>query len=181
MKPTISIPAREQGAVRVFALSMTDPEAKALRDSADAVAEALGLGAVDMDHVTVFPLSDLDGVGLTGFLHEGAGVPMDDLAPDRAKLDKLSGWAMVVYSSAFEGRAVTLQPASALTLIGTYGAVQTDYSSDETLSAEAAKPFSGTAPKTKKKPSDAAMSGRIATLVLILLAIFTYIFITIGG
>ena len=182
MSTPLTIPARERGVVRVFALSMTDPEARALSQNPDAIAQALGTdGLLDMNHVELFPITDLEGVGLAGYLNEGAGVPADALARDRGKLDKLGGWVLVLFSLAFEDRATTLHPASNLTLIGTYGETRTDYSADDTLTSDAAKPNTAPPETVKKRPSDAAMSGRVATLVLILLAIFTYVFIRMAG
>ena len=180
MIPPIDIPANEGGVIRGFALSMTDSEAQALKDDAAALNIALGAD-VDAEQVEIFPVTDLEGVGLVGYLAEGNAVPMDQLTPDRAKLDRVGGWVMIVFSRAFAGRAVTLLPSPALTLIGTYGETRTDWSATETITSEAAKPYSAPAEPGKKKPSDAAMSGRIATLVLIVLGLFTWAIIWIAG
>jgi len=180
MTQTIDIPANEHGALRVFALSMTDETARALKDIPAELMTALGV-PVDPDHVEIFPLSDLEGVGLAGYLADGHAVPDTELAPDRIKLDKLGGWVMIVYSRAFGGAATTLAPDPALTLIGTYGTPGTNWQATETIASEAAKPYSAPPETVKKRPSDAAMSGRVATLVLILLALFTYVFIRIAG
>ncbi len=182
MSTAITIPANERGVVRVFALSMTDVEASALKDNPKAVAGVLGTEALpNLEHIELFPVSDLDGVGLLAYLHDGAGVPQEQLAPDRVKLDRLGGWVMVVFSLAFEDRADVLKPDAALTLIGTYGALRTDYSADADLTSDAAKPYSAPPETRRKRPSDAAMSGRVAMLVLILLALFTYVFIRMAG
>lgn len=180
MSTAIDIPANQSGVIRVFALSMTDTEAKALKSDPGAINAMLG-GAVDAEQVEIFPVSDLEGVGMAGYLSEGNAVPEADLAPDRAKLDKLGGWVMIVFSRAFGGAATTLTPQPALTLIGTYGSEGVDWRATETVTSEAAKPFSAPPETVKKKPSDAAMSGRIATLVLILLALFTVVFIWAAG
>ena len=103
MTNPITIPANERGVVRVFALSMTDIEASALKDNPKAVAGVLGTQALpNLEHIELFPVSDLDGVGLLAYLHDGAGVPQEQLTPDRVKLDRLGGWVMVVFSLAFE-------------------------------------------------------------------------------
>ena len=180
MTQTLDIPANQSGVIRVFALSMTDAEAKALRDDAGAINAALG-AEVDAEHIEVFPLSDLEGVGITGYLTEGNAVPAQDIAPDRAKLERLGGWVMIVFSRAFGGQANTLTPIPALTLIGTYGALGVDWRATETVTSEAAKPFTAPPQTVKKRPSDAAMSGRIATVVLILLGLFTWAMIWIAG
>lgn len=179
MSETIDIAASEIGVIRVFALSMTDIEAKALKEDADAIHATLG-AEVDIEQVELFPVSDLEGVGLVGYLMDGNAVPPEQLAPDRAKLDRVGGWVMIVFSRAFGGHALTLAPVSALTLIGTYGEARTDWRATETVTSEAAKPYSAPA-KTKKKPSDAAMSGRVATIVLVLLGLLTWLMVWISG
>jgi len=178
--PTIDVPALETGVIRVFALSLTDTSAQALKSDATALQSALGT-SVDSTHIEVFPMADLGEIGLAGYLLEGNDVPADQISPDRVKLDKLGGWVLIVFSRAFAGQAATLIPAPALTLIGTYGARPTDWSATQTIEADSAKPYTAPPETVKKKPSDAAMSGRVATLVLILLALFTYAFIRIAG
>lgn len=175
---TLEIPAHERGVIRVFALSMT--QAKALRDDPNALNAALG-AEVDPKFVEVFPVSDLEDIGLLGYLSSGNGVPGEQLAPDRRKLEHLSGWVLIVFSQAFGDRAVTLTPPPTFTLIGTYNEAQPDWRAAETLTSEAAKPFTAPPETVKKKPSDAAMSGRIATLALIVMFALTGLVIWIAG
>lgn len=182
MTTRIDIPNNERGIIRLFALSMTETEAKALKDDAKTVAHVLGTDAVlDMDHVEVFPVTDLEGVGLMGYLTEGGAVPPDQLSADRAKLDRIGGWVLLVYSLAFHDQEATLTPVPALTLIGTYGETRTDWRPAEKVEAESAKPYSAPAETVTKKPSDAAMSGRIAMIVLLVLGLLTWAMIWIGG
>ncbi|MBY5931587.1 hypothetical protein KUV51_01140 [Tateyamaria omphalii] len=180
MTDTLPVPANERGVIRVFALSMTGKEAQALKDGPAALNAALGTD-MNPEHVEVFPVSDLEGIGLVGYLAEGNAVPMEQLTPDRAKLEKLGGWVLIVFSLAFEDRATALNPASSLTLIGTYGEIRTDWSATEKVEADSAKPYSAPPETVKKKPSDAAMSGRIAMIALIVLGLLTYLMIWIGG
>ena len=180
MSADIHVPAHERGVIRVFALSMTDEEAQVLADQPEALNAVLGAD-VDATFVEVFPLSDLEGVGLVGYLAEGNAVPMDQLTPDRAKLDKLGGWVLIVFSQAFGDREATLHPAASLTLIGTYGETRTDWRATETVEAESAKPYSAPPETVRKKPSDAAMSGRIAMIALLVLGLLTWAMIWIGG
>ena len=179
MSVTLDIPASETGILRVFSLSMTAEDAKALRGNSDALSSALG-APVDPAHIEVFALSDLEGVGLPGYLAEGNGIPDEQLNPDRAKLEILDGWVLIARSKAFDGPA-TLAPVPALTLIGTYGETQTDWRATQTVESDAAKPYSAPVETVKKKPSDAAMSGRIATVVLVLLGLLTWAIIWIAG
>jgi len=180
MTTPISVPAHETGVIRVFSLSMTDAEAKALRDDPDAKNAVLGCN-VNKDFVEIFPIADLDDIGLLGYLTLGNGVPAQELVPDRSKLEKLSGWVLIVFSQAFGGQPATLAPQPALTLIGTYGEARTDWRATQTVTAEAAKPFTAPPETVKKKPSDAAMSGRIATLALIVMFALTGLVIWIAG
>ncbi|WP_223423230.1 hypothetical protein [Tateyamaria pelophila] len=183
MSAPIDIPAHEVGRIRLFSLSLTDSEAKNLQGDAAALQKMLGAD-VDTEYVDVFPLSNLEGVGLAGFLRDGNAVSTDQLAPDRGKLDKLDalgGWVLIVYSSAFRNTATTLTPAPALTLIGTYGEAMTDWTATETVRADAAKPFTAPPETVKKRPSDAAMSGRIATIALIVMFALTALIIWIAA
>lgn len=180
MTKLIDVPSNERGMIRVFALSMTDKEARALKDDPEAIGTALG-ASVDAQHVEVFPVSDLEGIGLVGYLVEGNAVPPEQLSSDRAKLEKLGGWVMIVFSLAFGDRATALQPAPTLTLIGTYGETRTDWRATKTVEADSAKPYSAPPETVKKKPSDAAMSGRIAMIALLVLGLLTWVMIRIGG
>lgn len=180
MTANIAIKASEFGIIRIFALSMTNAQAEALKDDPSAIDIALGTN-VDPKQVEIFPLSDLEGVGIIGYLTEGNAVPPQEIAPDRVKLDRLGGWVMIVFSSAFQGQAVTCTPIPALTLIGSYATPNVDWRATEVVTSEAAKPFTAPPETVKKRPSDAAMSGRIATVVLILLGLFTWAMIWIAG
>lgn len=174
----------ERGLVRVFALSMSQDEAQALRDNTPEdgapapQAAALGLDTINADYIEVFPVSDLSEIGLTGYLVEGNGIDPDSLRGDRAKLDALDGWVMCVYSAAFGGRAVTLRPAPELTLIGTYAEPGVDWSDQQKLQSDAAR---GTTAAPKKAPSDAAMSGRIAMGALLVLVLLTALMIWVAA
>lgn len=183
MSTPIEVSSNEIAKIRVFSLSMTDTEAKKLQKDSSAIQAMIG-AQVDPEFVDVFPLSNLEGVGLAGFLSEGNAVPAEQLAPDRAKLDKLDtlgGWVLILYSSAFRNAATSFAPAPALTLIGTYDEAKTDWSASETVKSEAAKPFTAPAETVKKRPSDAAMSGRVATIALIVMFALTGLVIWIAG
>lgn len=180
MTALIDVPANEIGLIRLFSLSMTEQEARRLKSDPRGIQTVLGAN-LDTEQVEVFPVSDLESVGLTGYLQEGNAVPADQIAPDRAKLDRLGGWVLIVFSRAFDGKATTLRPAAALTLIGTYGETRTDWRATQTVTSEAAKPFTAPPETVKKRPSDAAMSGRIAMIVLIGLGLFTWAIIWIAG
>jgi hypothetical protein len=163
---TLTVAPNERGLVRVFALSMDEAEARALSNDATAQAKALGQSDLNIAFVEVFALSDLDELGLAGYLIEGNGIDPASLEADRAKLKALSGWVLIAYSSAFPDAGTKLTPSAELTHIGTYAEPGVDWSATEKLVSKAA---TGTTAPARKKPSDAAMSGRVATLVLLVL------------
>jgi len=191
MTTSIDIPNDERGVIRVFSLSMSDAEAKALKDNVPASADGpspqqalLGARNLDSDFTEVFPVKDLDGIGLAGYLEAGNGVDRAQLAPDARRLAALERWVFIAFSSAFGGVAQTLSPDPALTLIGTYTEPKPDFALGRPLTAESAKPQTAPeadAPPTKRKRSDAAMSGMVATLVLVFLGLFTWLLIWIAG
>ncbi len=171
----LDIPANESGVVRVFSLSMSEEQAQALKANSDgnggSSLQELALGAASLNpaHVEVFPLSDLGDMALADYLLQGPGVQPAMVEPDRFKLSALEGWVLVVYSSAFKGFAQSLNPSAQLTLVGTYAQEGVDLSAPLDLSTPSALPkeVEPDAPAPKKRPSDAAMSGRIAMIALL--------------
>ncbi len=185
MTEAIDIPALENGLVRVFALSMDDAGAQALKDNAPLgnatpQDQALG-GTVDSTRTEVFALSDLGDMSLPDYLLEGPGIAHESLERDRAKLAALSGWVMIVYSSAFGGTAQKLTLAPDLTLIGTYPQEGVDWTGNVDLSTPSALPYQEPTQPDRKRPSDAAMSGRIATVALLVLFALVGLMVWVGS
>jgi hypothetical protein len=186
---SLEVAENERGRIRVFALSMGREEALGLQvgpdtdaqEAADAAARqcaALGVAQIDTDHTEVFPISDLGDLGLAGYLAEGGGARDEDIAANRARLAGLDGWVMLVYSQAFDGRSETLKPSPELTLIATLSQPGTDWSEGQRLTSKAATE-APSAPA--KRPSDAAMSGRVATVTLLVLFALTAVMVWISG
>ncbi|MEW9919730.1 hypothetical protein AB2B41_08950 [Marimonas sp. MJW-29] len=161
----IDIPRGEQGTTRIFSLSMSGPDARALRDDAEQQKASLGTDVLNTDGVEVFAVSDLDEVGLMGYLREGIDAREEDLRRDRAKLAALDGWVMLVHSSAFGGAPVTLSPDPSLTLIGTYAQTRPE-TPTEKLEAEAALPYSGTPDNAPLPAARRRNSGSIVVVIL---------------
>ncbi|MGR3436695.1 MAG: hypothetical protein ACU0CO_17705 [Shimia sp.] len=181
----IPIPEGERGAVRVFALSLDRARARALAaaakaDDAGPLAEMLGLETVDARGIDVFPVSDLEGVGLPEYLVTGMGVAADEVRPDRPRLTALGGFVMVVRSKAHpDARMLRTDPA--LTLVGRYQEEGVEWTPLR-LEAEGARPSTPEgAPAAKPRKSDARMSGMVATAVLLFLGLFVVAFVWIGG
>ena len=115
---SLTIPAHDHQSVRVFTARLTSEDLQ--RDKARLVVELLGDPDLDPAYVEIFDVADLSGVGLSGYLTEGLGVPEAALARDRLRLDSLTGPVLILLSRALHGREVTLTTDPRLTLVGTY-------------------------------------------------------------
>ena len=138
MTPPIIVPKGERGFIRVFALSMDDDEAQSLKDDADQLNAAFGIEGLDPDYVEVFPVADLEEMGLATYLVEGQGAMANEVAVDAEKLAALDGWVIVMHSQALGGRGATLSPDYRITLIRSYTEDGVDWSGQpiETESAQ---------------------------------------------
>lgn len=109
----------ERGVVRVFTTEL-DPEGNAAITPKN-LQKLLGHDVVlDPAKVEVFPTKMIDALGLSTYLHEGYGIPREDLEGKAVALDSLSGLVILVTSAAFQGKSVTLDPNDALRFIGAF-------------------------------------------------------------
>lgn len=171
MTSTIEIKPTERGVVRVFAVDLDGDDLKAFtrRNGSWGVQEALGADTLNPDHVEVFPVSDLTGLGLSGYLEDGQGVSADDLRDMRVRLDALKGTVMVLPSSAFSGTAQTLTLRAPLRLIATFNEERPDMSFAP-LSSEAAT-GSGSPGGDPGRPHQASVNRLLRNAILLSLAI----------
>lgn len=114
----LTIPANDRLGVRVFTAKLTPEDLQ--RDKARLAETLLGDPDLDPAFIEIFDLADLSGVGLSGYLTDGLGVPDAALSRDRARLDALKGPVLILLSKALHGREVTLTPDPRLTLVATY-------------------------------------------------------------
>ncbi len=179
MSDRMQISATETGLVRVFAIDLP-PETIAEftnPDSPDiaAIRDALGAEALSPGHVDLVRLADLGELGLDGYLVDGLGVAEDEIATDRTRLRALRGYVLVLPSRAFAGTAQTLTPRAPLRWIGTYAEPRAK--SDFTpLTSEGAK-----GAPLQTGPSNAAISGRVASIVLLVLFLLVAVMVWIAG
>ncbi len=169
MSDRMQIKATEAGLVRVFAIDLPPETIREFTDPKQpdiaAIRDALGAEALSPDHVDLLRVEDLGELGLDGYLVDGLGVAEDDLTPDdRARLRALKGYVLVLPSRAFGGTAQTLAPRTPLRWIGTFAepAAQSDFTPLKSAAAQ------GTT-TGGKPPSDAAMSGRVAAIALLVM------------
>ena len=167
----LSVAPNERGLIRVFALSLGPQDAKNLREDDARKKALLGAQSLDSDFTEVFPVSDLEGLGLVQYLIQGNGVAPETLEADRAKLAALDGWVLLVFSHAFGGVEQRLAPAPELTLIGSYPEEGTDWGPVPIESASA-KPFSG--PTAAGPQSGTPRAPRWLTYGLLLAALLLF-------
>lgn len=179
MSDRIEIKPTEAGVVRVFDVDRTAEEAGPFnrRNGSWPLKDALGADVLDADHVDLFQVEDLEGVGLVGYLQDGMGVAAADLDDHRAALDRVSGTVLVLGSRAFGGVSQVLHPRAPLHLVATFNEDRAPVSF-EPLPDESARP--GSKPK-KAPPSDAAMSGRVAMIALLVIFVLTGVVIWVAA
>ncbi|MFS4582004.1 hypothetical protein [Phaeobacter sp. C3_T13_0] len=162
--------------IHVFDLDMRSEQARFLREPG-ALAQVLGIDDIDLDHVEVFPISDLEDLGLVGYLRDGCGISADQLNRDIARLSAIEGYVLLLRSRALRGEETRLTPASQIQHIGDYGELGADWASlpsnpDET--PESAKPYSSPRTSPRSARSRARRIGATVfavVMALILLAV----------
>lgn len=123
MSDRIEVPAHETGVVRLFAVDLPPDQ---IGDFADAEREgwplisALGVHDLNPSYVEIFPVSQLEDMGLTGYLTEGYNIAPADLHTDQTMLNQIRGYVALISSGAFRGKAQTLRLHQPLRWLGTW-------------------------------------------------------------
>lgn len=174
MKP-LSITKTDPPALRVFAISRPTLELfGTLKDtSKQELATALLGHPLPKDGFELFPVKDLEGVGLPGYLIEGQGIPDAQITPDRSRLNALEGYVLILLPGTFRGQDVTLPGSPELTLIGTYEEPRADMSAAPIDSA-AAEPYSGV-PSARPVIPPRGKAGSALTLAALFVAVLLLI------
>ena len=160
---TLTIPATDHGLIRIF--KVTGPAPAGLAEKTPAALHGLfGTDALDLDYVDVVDTRELAGLTLLDYLHQGYDIPDAALA-DPAVRD-LRGLVVLVMSRATRGQEVTLTLAPQITHVTTTGEPARLRMPGPAIATPSA---TGSVAGGKSAPSDAAMSGRIATLALLVL------------
>ena len=177
----------ERGIVRIFAIDLPEHELENFTTRVSGtngqahwpLQEALGVSFLDEDFIEQFPMEDLAELGLSGYLSEGYDIPKDALSKVSDALDAITGNVLLIWSEAFGGAETSLVPSSPLRHVATLQEPQSDIQF-EPLPSKSAKREPG---DEKKKPavSDAAMSGRIALVALLVAFSVVGLMIWIGS
>jgi len=181
------IPAGSVRAIWLFVLELPEAEIKAFTEESygddDTVAwplrDALGVPHLDHDFIEVFKAETLKDFGLARYLTEANGMDEATVTPDAETLDTLSGTLVLLSSVALPDGLDRIEPRAPLRLVGRYSE-QPDMRLRPPLRSDSAGPQSAETPPAKKT-SDAAMSGRIATLALLVLGALVGLMIWVGG
>lgn len=173
---TLTVPASDHGKMRVFAVTGDLPEGLATGTPAG-FAAAFGAAGLDPTYVDVVNLDDLGEMTLPGYIQQGYDFTLD--AVDIAALAPLTGTVVLIMSRAFAGAEVSLTLAPGITHVTTCGD-----SARMTVAAplESAGATGSLSPTGGKKPkSDAAMSGRVATIALLAMFALVVLMIWVAG
>ncbi|WP_420557975.1 hypothetical protein [Roseovarius sp.] len=185
MSERIEIRESESGVVRVFDVSLSREQAETFirRNGSWPLQEALGAENLDPHYVDMMQIEDLEGYGLSQYLEQGMGVSTDDLEDAHVLIEGLKGSVLVIGSGAFGGQAQVLTPRAPLRLVATFNEDKAPVQFDPLPSAGAqVAPATEEpdAPEPKKK-SDAAMSGRVAMIALIVLFVLTAVVVWVAS
>ncbi len=188
MTEALQVRKNERGVVRLFTVDKDAEGAKKISIEPDWEADAddppwplrdaLGVTYLDSDFIELFDVRDLDDLGLTGYMIEGLGIAEADVAQHRAQLEAIKGLVLLVYSSALGGFETTLRPKSPLRWVGTFVEERAPVTFEQ-MASDAAQ--GDVASETKPRPSDAAMSGRVAMVALLVLFALTAVVIWVAS
>lgn len=179
MTDRLAIPLGPDRVLWVFAVDLPETGARHLLQAG--LDKALGVTPVDTTKVELIDTEAFVEYGLARYLAEGQGMDEAGLAPDTARLDALRGPVLLVHRAALPqglGTPGHLSPQAPLRLIGRYSELPPPPPMAMTGYDAAADTI---VVPGKKAPSEAAMSGRVAMVVLILLAIFVTLFVWGAG
>lgn len=175
---TMRISGTERDVLRLFALDLPEDEAQRFVTQKGYVwplRDALGADRLRTDFVDLVRVADLGEMPLSQYLREAHGVTDESLAGLRDRVDALEGFVIALPAQAFDGTTQTLEVRAPLRWIGTFGEERAE-PAGKPLRSEAAR---GTT--QRGKPSDAAMSGRVAAIALLVLFVLVGIMVWIAA
>lgn len=181
---SINVPAGDIEAFttnhREFFAGEPEPDYWALKDW-------LGADTLNAEHINIIDIADLSDMPFTTYLIDGYDVTDEDIEAHRTTLDALGGHLAIITSAAFGGVEQDLKAnTDALKRDNTFlihAATLRQSRANITfrpLPDESAKGPVEDLPQ-KKKPSDAAMGGRVATIALLVMGLLVWVMIRVAG
>ena len=176
MTTELTIPALDHGQIRVFQMAPPAPQ-DLLDKTPAALARVLGAGTLNTDFIDIFETASLGEMSLQDYLRSGYDLAADVV--DDAALGRLNGVVILMMSRATGPKATTLTLADGVSHVTTLGE-KASISVNEPLKSEASQGVIAD-PPGKKPVSDAAMSGRIAMIALVVLFALVGVMIWVAG
>lgn len=167
MPDPLIVRPNEKGVIRIFAMNMPAQQAQFQREP-KALQQMLAIPDINAEYVEIFPVSDLDQLGLAGYLTEGCGVPAPSVAQHKDRLNAVTGYVMLVFSQAFGGRGVTLAPAAMLSLIATFHEPANDWSGEK-IETQSAQLYTSKHTSPRQHRATTRRIGAIAFMVFLLI------------
>jgi len=170
----IDVPKNDHGAIYVLQLNRPAPDG--LDDKTDAaMMEIFGNIILHTNYVDTITPEMLVDMNLPDLIRDGYDISVSE--DEATKMRGLIGTVILVMSAAFGGNAMTINLPSDVRLVTVLR---------ETATMTAPRPITtdsalGTAPTVRKKPSDAAMSGKVATYTLLVLFALVAVMIWVAG
>lgn len=178
------ISLNETGVVRVFALNRPADMARGQEVEVAQIADWLRVSQLNAQDVQQIWTDDMvDDLDLQGLLAAGYDIDADQIAAQADRLDAATEahptMFVIIRSSAFVTRPVDLHDEGPLFAIASFNEPSANVSFQPLPNPDPNKVLED-APQ-KKQVSDAAMGGRIATIVLVVLAALVWVMIKIAG
>ena len=172
----LTIPANDHGKMRVFVVAKPPPDGLVAKTPAG-FAATFGAAGLNPDYVDVINLDDLGDMTLPDYITRGYEFSLDDV--DLAALSSVTGLVVLVMSRAFSGVALTLTLAPGVTHVTTCGEA-VKMSIPTKIETESSAGILSSAP-AKAPKSDAAMSGRVAMIALLVMFALVGLMIWVAG
>jgi len=171
----LTIPADDHGQIRVFATD-ADLPAEVIEKTAHGL-KTLFAADLNRDYIDIVRIIDLGDMTLSAYIAEGY-----DMAPDlvdKAAVDAITGYAILVLSRATGGIAARLTPSAGVSHVTTYSPVA-KIVTPETLPHASAKGVIDQKP-AKPPKSDARIGGIVAVYALIVMFALVGLMIWVGS
>ncbi|MDE0968195.1 MAG: hypothetical protein OSA51_02185 [Octadecabacter sp.] len=183
-----TVTGNEHGVIRIYAIDLPADQIPQFTQRQQVsgndlwpLQDALGvMKNFNKDFIKILDVAALGEIGLAGYLTLGNGVTEADVAPYIDVLTRVQGHIVIVFSSAFRGEAQTLALKRPLRFIAAF-CEESAVVTFQPLPDESAKVILPKDLPRKKPKSDAAMSGRVATIALLVMGLLVWLMIKVSG
>jgi hypothetical protein len=183
-----TVMGNEHGVIRIYAIDLPTDQISLFTQRQQVAGndpwplkDALGATVnFNEDFIKIVDVAALGEIGLVDYLTLGNGVSAGDVAPYSDVLTRVQGHIVIVFSSAFKGEAQTLAIKRPLRFIAAFREESAAVTFEPLPDGSAKGTLAGKVPR-KKPTSDAAMSGRVATIALLVMALLVWLMIKVSG